>query len=370
MFRHGMDRPMTLASLGFRLVRPLLHALDAETAHDLTIKLLKLMPPMAPGPRDPRLAVSAFGRHFLNPLGLAAGFDKNAEVPDAMLAQGFGFVEVGSLTPRPQSGHPRPRLFRLAEDRAVINRMGFNNDGHAAALARLVARRRSAGPVGINLGANKDSSDLIADYVAGIEAFSEVADYLAVNISSPNTPGLRSLQSRAELQPLLARLNEARAQQAQRPPMLLKIAPDLRNDELEDIARCSAGGTVDGIIVSNTATARPPLKSRHAQEPGGLSGAPLFELSTRQLARLYLLTDGRIPLIGVGGIGDAETAWAKILAGATLVQLYSALVYRGPRLVAEILEGLSARLARDGATLESVRGRDAKAAAHQGLSGT
>ncbi len=364
---------MTLASLGFRLVRPLLHALDAETAHGLTLKLLKLIPPAATSPQDSLLVVSAFGLQFPNPLGLAAGFDKNAEVPDAMLAQGFGFVEVGTLTPRPQSGNPRPRLFRLAEDRAVINRMGFNNDGHAVAFARLAARRSSAGPVGVNLGANKDSSDRIADYAAGIEAFSEVADYLVVNISSPNTPGLRDLQSRAELQSLLTRLNEVRAQQALRPPMLLKIAPDLRDNELEDIAHCCGGGTVDGIIVSNTTIARPPLQSRHAQEPGGLSGAPLFELSTRQLARLYLVTEGRIPLVGVGGVSDAETAWAKILAGATLLQLYSALIYRGPGLVAEILEGLSARLGREGSTLESVRGRDAKAVAHQGhqgLSGT
>ncbi len=360
---------MTLASLAFPLIRPLLHALDAETAHGLTIGLLKLMPAAAAGPSDSRLAVSAFGLQFANPLGLAAGFDKNAEVPDAMLAQGFGSVEVGTLTPRPQTGNPRPRLFRLAEDRAVINRLGFNNDGHAAAFARLAARRR-AGVVGVNLGANKDSPDRVADYVAGIETFSAVADYLTVNISSPNTPGLRALQSRAELQSLLARLDEARARRTRRPPMLLKIAPDLRDDELEDIARCCGGGTVDGIVVSNTTIARPPLKSRLAHERGGLSGAPLFELSTRRLARLYLLTEGRIPLIGVGGIGDAGTAWAKILAGATLLQLYSALVYRGPGLVAEILEGLSARLARQGLTLETARGRDASAIAHQGLSGT
>lgn len=360
---------MTLTSLAFPLLRPLLHALDAETAHGLTIGLLKRVPPGTASIHDSRLAVSAFGLDFPNPLGLAAGFDKNAEVPDAMLAQGFGFVEVGTLTPRPQLGNPRPRLFRLAEDRAVINRLGFNNGGHAAALARLTARRR-AGLVGINLGANKDSSDRIADYVAGIETFASVADYFTVNISSPNTPGLRSLQSRAELQSLLARLNEARARQRRRPPMLLKIAPDLRDDELEDIAQCCGGGTVDGIIVSNTTISRPPLKSRHARESGGLSGAPLFELSTRQLARLYLLTQGRVPLIGVGGIADAETAFAKILAGATLLQLYSALVYRGPGLVAEILAGLAARLARHGLTLETARGRDARALAHQGLSGT
>ena len=360
---------MTLASIAFPLVRPLLHALDAETAHGLTVGLLKLLPAPAAGPADSRLAVSAFGLDFPNPLGLAAGFDKNAEVSDAMLAQGFGFVEVGTLTPKPQPGNPRPRLFRLVEDRAVINRLGFNNEGHAAALARLAARRRG-GLVGVNLGANKDSSDRIADYVAGIETFASIADYFTVNISSPNTPGLRSLQSRAELQSLLARLNEARARQRRHPPMLLKIAPDLRDDELEDIAQCCGGGIVDGIVVSNTTISRPPLKSRHAREQGGLSGAPLFELSTRQLARLYLLTQGRIPLVGVGGIADAETAWAKILAGATLLQLYSALIYRGPGLVAEILTGLAERLARDGLTLETARGRDARSIAHQGLSGT
>jgi dihydroorotate dehydrogenase len=360
---------MTLVRLAFPLLRPLLHGLDAETAHSLTIRLLKRAPPAALARQEPRLAVSAFGLQFPNPLGLAAGFDKNGEVPDAMLAQGFGFVEVGTLTPKPQPGNPRPRLFRLAEDRAVINRLGFNNDGHAAALARLAARRHS-GIIGINIGANKDSSDRIADYVTGIETFSDVADYLTVNISSPNTPGLRSLQSRAELQSLLARLNEARAGQARRPPMLLKIAPDLRDDELEDIAKCCGGGTVDGIVVSNTTIARPPLKSNQAQEQGGLSGAPLFELSTRQLARLYLFTQGRIPLVGVGGIGDAGAAWTKILAGATLLQLYSALVYRGPKLVAEILAGLTERLAHQGSTLETARGREAEAIAHQGLSGT
>ncbi len=360
---------MTLASLAFPLLRPLLHALEAETAHGLTIKLLKHVPPGPATAHESRLAVSVFGLNFPNPLGLAAGFDKNAEVPDTMLAQGFGFVEVGTLTPQPQPGNPRPRLFRLAEDRAVINRLGFNNDGHAAALARLKARRGS-GLIGVNLGANKESSDRIADYVAGVEAFASIADYLTVNISSPNTPGLRSLQSQAELQSLLARLNEARARQRRHPPMLLKIAPDLGDSELEDIARCCDGGSVDGIIVSNTTISRPPLGSRHAGEPGGLSGAPLFELSTRQLARLYLLTGGRIPLVGAGGIADAETAFVKILAGATLLQLYSALVYRGPGLVAEILAGLAARLAHDGLTLQTARGREAEAIAHQGSSGT
>ena len=361
---------MSLGSAVFPLLRPLLHGLDAETAHGLMLRLLSLSPSGSPAKPDPRLAVNAFGLAFPNPLGLAAGFDKNAEVPDAMLAQGFGFVEVGTLTPHPQMGNPRPRLFRLSEDRAVINRMGFNNRGHAAALARLRARPR-VGLVGVNLGANKDSADRIGDYVAGIAAFAAVADYLTINISSPNTPGLRALQSRAELQTLLDRLNEARAKPTSRPPMLLKIAPDLRQDELEDIAICCGNGAVDGIIVSNTTISRPPLRSPHASEAGGLSGAPLFALSTRQLARLYLLTGGRIQLVGAGGISDAETAWTKLRAGASLLQLYSALVYRGPDLVGEVLRGISQKLDALGLkSLAEVTGGAAEALAHQGLSGT
>jgi dihydroorotate dehydrogenase len=362
---------VNVASLAFPLLRPLLHGLDAETAHGMTIRMLKIAPRRPPPPADPRLKVDALGLAFANPLGLAAGFDKNAEVPDAMLSQGFGCVEVGTLTPQPQAGNPRPRLFRLTEDRAVINRMGFNNQGHAAALARLHARQGRAGIVGVNLGANTDSSDRIADYVVGIAAFSSVADYLTINISSPNTPGLRALQSRAGLQTLLDRLNTARAEQQLRPPMLLKIAPDLRPDELEDIAICCGKGAVDGIVVSNTTIARPALKSIHASEPGGLSGTPLFDLSTRQLAHLYVLTGGRIPLIGAGGIGDVETAWIKLRAGATLLQLYSALVYRGPRLVGEILQGLTVRLDRAGASsLAAIVGADSQSLAHHGLSGT
>jgi dihydroorotate dehydrogenase len=360
---------MSLAGLAFPLARPLLHALDAETAHGLTIRVLRTLPPGRPVAEDPRLRVEAIGLSFRNPLGLAAGFDKNAEVPDQMLALGFGFTEIGTVTPKAQAGNPRPRLFRLAEDEAVINRMGFNNEGHAAALKRLKARRDS-GIVGVNIGANKESSDRIADYVQGIEAFSHVASYFTVNISSPNTPGLRALQSRAELEQLLARLNAARAAQAVRPPMLLKIAPDLRADELADIAEASAGGAVDGIIVSNTTLSREGLRSPLGGEQGGLSGKPLLQLSTRQLARLHLLTRGAIPLVGAGGVHDAASALLKIRAGACLVQLYSALVYRGPGLVAEILSGMTAELGRSGATLESLRGRDAEAIAHQGGSGT
>lgn len=360
---------MSLASLAFPLARPLLHALDAETAHGLTIAALKALPRAVPEAHDPRLRVDVFGLSFPNPLGLAAGFDKNAEVPDQMLALGFGFAETGTVTPRPQEGNPRPRLFRLTQDEAVINRMGFNNQGHAAVLKRLSGRRR-AGLVGVNIGANKDSADRIADYVKGIETFSQVASYFTVNISSPNTPGLRALQSRAELEQLLARLNAARALQAARPPVLLKIAPDLRDDELQDIAAACAGGAVDGIIVSNTTLAREGLRSPLAGEQGGLSGRPLLALSTRQLARLHLLTKGAIPLVGAGGVHDRASALLKIRAGASLVQLYSALVYRGPGLVAEILSGLAAELSRSGETLDSLRGRDAEAIAHHGGSGT
>ena len=361
---------MSLAGLAFPLARPLLHALDAETAHGLTIAALKAMPCGATLPSDPRLRVEVFGLSFPNPLGLAAGFDKNAEVPDQMLALGFGFTEIGTVTPLPQAGNPRPRLFRLAEDEAVINRMGFNNEGHDAALRRLLARRGRAGIVGVNIGANKESADRIGDYVKGIEAFSSLASYFTVNISSPNTPGLRALQSRAELEQLLARLNAARAAAARRPPMLLKIAPDLREDELEDIAAACAGGAVDGIIVSNTTLSREGLTSPLAGEQGGLSGRPLLALSTRQLARLHLLTEGRITLVGAGGVHDAASALLKIRAGASLVQLYSALVYQGPALVSRILEGIVAEFTRTGETLSSLRGRDAIALAHQGSSGT
>jgi dihydroorotate dehydrogenase len=358
-----------LANIAFPLARPVLHALDAETAHGLTIRALQLLPRRHVPAEDPRLTLETLGLRFPNPLGLAAGFDKNAEVPDAMLSLGFGFTEVGTLSPRPQSGNPRPRLFRLPDDEAVINRMGFNNDGHEAALKRLASRSDRGGIVGVNIGANKDSQDRIADYMAGIAAFSHLAFYFTVNISSPNTPGLRALQSRAELEQLLARLNEARAQQARRPPMLLKIAPDLREDELADIAAASGGGAVDGIIVSNTTLSRAGLHSIGAREQGGLSGKPLLELSTRQLARMYLLTGGTLPLVGVGGVHDAQSALLKIRAGASLVQLYSALVYRGPALVTSILEGISAELARSGGSLAQIRGSDAEALAHQGGSG-
>ena len=261
-----------------------------------------------------------------------------------MLAQGFGFVEVGTVTPQPQAGNPRPRLFRLKEDEAVINRMGFNNEGAAVVARRLDARRNRGGIVGVNIGANKDAEDRMADYAEGVRWFGPRASYLTVNISSPNTPGLRNLQSRDELAHLLDRVNEARLKLPRRLPVLLKIAPDLSTPELADIAAVTAKGEVDAVIISNTTLSRPPLHSRHKGEAGGLSGKPLFALSTRQLARFHQLSGGKLPLIGVGGISDAETAWMKIMAGASLLQVYSALVYKGPDLVQEILEGLARRL--------------------------
>jgi dihydroorotate dehydrogenase len=339
---------MSLFNFGFRIARPLLHCMDTEAAHGLTIKALKTGLGGSSKISSPsNLAVSCFGLDFENPLGLAAGFDKNAEVPDAMLALGFGFVEVGTVTPRPQAGNPRPRLFRLSEDQAVVNRMGFNNKGHAAVLQRLRRRKGNPGIVGVNIGANKDTADRISDYVAGIAAFSDVASYFTINISSPNTPGLRNLQSVEGLRPLLKRLNEARESQKQQVPMLLKIAPDLQDDEMKAMAECCMNSKVDGVIISNTTISRPQLQSPHAQETGGLSGAPLFDLSTQQLARFYRLTKGKIPLIGVGGISNAEQAWSKICAGASLLQLYSALVFQGPELLQEILNGLSRKISQN-----------------------
>lgn len=333
----------------FRLVRPFLAAVDPEMAHRLTVKALAWgLVPGAAGEPDPRLVQRLFGLDFPNPLGLAAGADKNAEAPDATLALGFGFTEVGTVTPRPQPGNPRPRLFRLDEDRALINRMGFNNDGHAAVAARLGARAGRTGIVGVNIGANRDSTDRIADYVAGLHAFHAVAAYLAINVSSPNTPGLRDLQSRAQLAALIGRLTDARAALPRPVPLLLKIAPDLAAEDLADIVELSLGGGIDGIIVSNTTVSRPPLRSPHAGEVGGLSGRPLFALSTRRLAEVHRLTAGRIPLVGVGGIESAETAWQKVRAGASLLQLYTALVFDGPGLVTAIRHGLAERVTAHG----------------------
>ncbi|PKQ07853.1 MAG: dihydroorotate dehydrogenase (quinone) [Alphaproteobacteria bacterium HGW-Alphaproteobacteria-11] len=344
----------------FPLARPVMSLLDPEAAHTLTLRALR----MGLGPRareaDPvSLAIDVLGFHFENPLGIAAGFDKNGEVPDAMLAMGMGFAEVGTVTPHSQSGNPRPRIFRLPVHRAVVNRLGFNNEGHAALKKRLEARRKRPGIVGVNIGANKDAADRIADYEAGIRAFEGLASYFTVNISSPNTPGLRALQNRAELETLIARVLAARKS---RTPVLLKIAPDLGQDELADIAEVALAQGLDGLIVSNTTIARGDLVSGvHAQETGGLSGVPLFEMSTAVLADIYRLTKGRLPLVGVGGISNGHDAYMKIRAGASLLQLYSALTYEGPGLIARIKRELAAHLVTDGfAHLKDAVGADVK----------
>jgi dihydroorotate dehydrogenase len=327
-----------------RLAGPVLNRLPAETAHRVAINALKIAPPAGTPASDPRLAVEVLGLKFPNSLGLAAGFDKNAEVPGAMLRLGFGFVEVGTLTPRPQDGNARPRLFRLREDAAVINRFGFNNEGFERARARLERRSRGAamGVLGVNLGANKDAADRVEDYVLGVRTFAALADYLTINVSSPNTPGLRDLQRREALDDLVARVVAARDETEPRRPLMLKIAPDLDARGLEDIVATALTRRVDGLIVSNTTVARPAtLTSRNRSESGGLSGRPLFEPSTRLLARAYLLTGGAMPLIGCGGVEDAETALAKVEAGANLVQLYTGLALKGQGVVEEILGGLS-----------------------------
>ena len=334
------------------LALPLLRRLPPETAHRLTLRALKSgLVPQRPQPDPPELSVTVWGRRFSNPIGLAAGFDKNAEVADAMLRVGFGFVECGTLTPRPQPGNPRPRLFRLEEDAAIINRLGFNNEGLAAGAARLAQRQRRQGVVGANIGKNRDTSDDIADYVRGVTALTPLADYLVVNVSSPNTPGLRELQRKSAVTALIERLQAARASVTpdNPPPLLLKIAPDLRPEERSDLAQAALATGIDGLVVANTTVARPAsLRSRHAHEPGGLSGKPLFAPSTALTAEMYRLTQGRLPIIGVGGVASGEDAYAKIRAGASLIQLYTALVYHGPGLVLRIKRELQALLARDG----------------------
>jgi dihydroorotate dehydrogenase len=347
----------------------LLRQLPAETAHRTTLNLLRLAEPLLPkpAPDDARLAVTALGLDFPNPIGLAAGFDKNAEVPDAMAKFGFGFVECGTVTPKPQAGNPRPRLFRLAKDGAVINRMGFNNDGSTAA-ARNLRARRGKGIVGINIGANKESSgnERVGDYAWCFSELAPLADYVTVNVSSPNTPGLRGLQNKDELAKLLGIITNARAKlfdatpqtHGMRKPILLKIAPDLDLQALDDIADVVRGSGIEGLIVSNTTVARPPLKSRHAEEAGGLSGKPLLEPSTRVLKEMHQRLNGAITLIGVGGVSSGEDAYAKIRAGACLVQLYTALAFHGPGLVARIKRELLACLKRDGfATLAEAVGK-------------
>ena len=348
-------------------VRPVLRLFDAENAHRLAIAALKLPPHVKLTRDDPALAVRAFGLNFSNPVGMAAGFDKHAEVSDPLLRLGFGFVEVGTVTLRPQVGNPRPRVFRLPRDEGVINRLGFNSEGAAAVLRRLAARANEGGIVGVNVGANRESTDRIADYVRLIETFAPVASYFSVNISSPNTPGLRELQQVKMLDNLLARVVEARARMSRvagTTPVLIKIAPDLTLGELDDIVGAARRHRVDGMIIGNTTVARPlALRDQAtAQEAGGLSGRPLFALATRMLAETYVRVEGAFPLIGVGGIDSGEAAVAKIRAGACLVELYSALVFHGLRLVAAIKSELLEALRRGGqARIDELVGADAAA---------
>jgi dihydroorotate dehydrogenase len=344
---------------------PLLRWLDPEDSHRLAIHGLKLLPPVRPRPDDAKLAVRAFGLNFPNPIGMAAGFDKNAEVPDPLLRLGFGFVEIGTVTPNPQSGNPRPRLFRLERDEAVVNRMGFNNDGADAVLRRLAARAHLGGIVGVNVGANKDSPDRVADYVKLIETFAPVASYFTVNVSSPNTPGLRNLQAAAALDDLLAKVIDARErvrEKAGDSPVLLKIAPDLSLTELDDVVQIARSRRVDGMIVANTTLARPPTlrEQARAKEQGGLSGRPLFRLSTRMVAETYVRAEGAFALVGVGGIDTGGAALTKIRAGASLIQLYSSLVYKGLSLVDDIKRDLASTLLRTGRDqLSEIVGADA-----------
>jgi dihydroorotate dehydrogenase len=347
----------------YPLARPFLMAMDAEQAHNLTIAALKTG--LVPGGsrRDPDvLATRVFGLDFSNPIGLAAGFDKNAEVPDAMLKLGFGFVECGTVTPRPQDGNPKPRLFRVPTAQAVINRFGFNNQGLDAYAARLQARAGRPGIVGANVGKNKDTVDAASDYSACIRRVAHLAQYLVVNVSSPNTPGLRTLQSRDALADLLGQCLAARAETGVKPPLLLKVAPDLTDEDKADIAAVVLDSGIDGLIVSNTTLARPAaIPPVLAAEAGGLSGRPLLEPSTKVLGEFYQLLGGKLPLVGVGGVSSGTDAYAKIRAGASLVQLYSAMAYRGPGLVGQIKAELAQRLADDG----YARVADAVGAAHR-----
>jgi dihydroorotate dehydrogenase len=333
----------------YDLVRPFVNRIDPEVAHGFAIAALRNgLVPRPAAVADPLLHVDLWGMSFPTPIGLAAGFDKDAEVPDAMLDQGFGFVEIGSVTPRPQPGNPKKRLFRLTQDAAVINRLGFNSRGLDVAKANL-ERRRKRGIVGVNLGKNKETPEAGDDYVAGVHALGPFADYLVCNVSSPNTPGLRALQSREALDALVVRVQAALAESNPAVPLLFKIAPDLNDADLEDVVRVALDRKLAGLIVGNTTLSRPDsLVDAQKNEVGGLSGRPLMALSTQVLAKTYRLAGGALTLVGTGGVFDAADAYAKIRAGATLVQLYSAMVYRGPGVAAAIAADLAALLRRDG----------------------
>lgn len=351
-----MAMPSTALS---SLTMPLVRLLDPERAHRVTIAALGLLPGAAPAPVDPRLALRVAGIAFPHPVGLAAGFDKDARAAHAMPRFGFGAVEVGTLTPLPQAGNPRPRLFRLSDDAAVINRMGFNNGGQTAAIPRLERMRARAqrGLVGVNIGANKDAPDRIADYVTGVQAMSPLADWLTVNISSPNTPGLRALQDEGALDDLLAAVRAVRLPGG--PPIFLKVAPDLSHDQVDGVVRSAIAHGIDALIVGNTTISRPPLRSRDADQAGGLSGAPLAPLALAMLRRFRAASGGAIPLIAAGGIASAEDVWQRMRAGASLVQLYSALVYHGPWLAQKIVRDLALMVKdRKVDRIEDIIGRD------------
>ena len=353
-----------MLSAVYHLTRPALFALEPEEAHEATLRALELgLYPRASNRDYPSLRQSVFGLDFPNPIGIAAGFDKDARVPDAVLGMGCGFAEIGTVTPRPQEGNPKPRVFRLISDQGLINRLGFNNGGHAQALKRLEARQARGGIAGVNIGANKDSQDRATDYAAGIEAFYHVASYFTVNISSPNTPGLRDLQAPAALDDLLGRVMDVRnrmAGNASAKPVIVKIAPDIAEDDIAPVCERLMAHHVDGIAVSNTTLARPSLRDRQAAESGGLSGRPLFERATAMLARVFLETQGKVPLIGIGGIDSADAALKKIEAGATLLQLYTGMIYEGPGLIGRITSALDRAARQNGGSLAALRGRSAK----------
>lgn len=339
----------------YKLLSPLLFGLDGEKAHQLSLSGLKFMAAAGGISYSQSLAINVAGLQFASPVGLAPGYDKDAQVFREILRLGFGSAEVGTLTPQPQAGNPKPRLFRLVEDEAVINRMGFNNQGQAAAIRRLQAglNRPLNAILGINIGANKDSDDRVNDYRIGVRNMAPYADYLTVNISSPNTPGLRDLQGRAALSALLTAVMDERAQYLSAAgraalPIFLKVAPDLHHDDIDDICAVSIEQKIDAIIVSNTTISRPALRSKHKDEAGGLSGAPLKHLALQCLRDFRAASGGAMPLIGVGGIANADDAYERIRAGASLVQLYSAMVYEGPYIGRNISKGLEKLLARDG----------------------